>query len=115
MFKPALVLFLLVCALLIVSFSYADDEEKSFIIRTVTGKVNKTDWVGSSMIVRWFEPNGNYDEIAIKVTKKTKIFKAGQPLSFSAINVWDDINVKYYDDPDDFGPLRAVGITVVSH
>ena len=114
MFKPVLVLFLLAGVLLAAQFSYADEAEQPMIIKTVSGKVNKTDWVGSTMIVRWFQPNGSYDEISIKVTKKTKIYKGGKPLSFAAINIWDDVSVKYYDDPSDFGPLRAVAVNVVS-
>jgi len=49
-------------SLLVAPFSYADEDEQPMIIKTVSGKVNKTDWVGSTMIVRWFQPNGNYDE-----------------------------------------------------
>jgi hypothetical protein len=115
MYKLILALFLLVSALSAAPFSFADDYEHTMVIRTVSGKVNKVDWVGYSMIVRWFQPNGSYDDIGIKVTKKTKIIKAGEHLSFAAINVWDDVIVKYYDDPDDLGPLKALGITVTSH
>ena len=108
-------LFLLAGVLLIAPFSHADEDEQPMIIKTVSGKVNKTDWVGSTMIVRWFQSNGNYDEITLNVNKKTKIYKGGNSLSFSAINIWDDVNVKYYDNPNDFGPLRALAINVVSH
>ena len=108
-------LFLLAGVLLIAPFSYADEDEQPMIIKTVSGKVNKTDWVGSTMIVRWFQPNGSYDEISIKINKKTSIYKGGDPLSFAAINIWDDVNVRYYDDPKDFGPLMALAINVVSH
>ena len=114
MYKPVLILFLL-AGVLSAPFTYADEDAPPMIVKTVSGKVNKTDWVGSTMIVRWFQSNGNYDEISIKITRQTKIYKGGNPLSFSAINIWDDVNVKYYDDPNDFGPLRALAVNVVSH
>jgi len=53
-------------------------------------------------------------KISVKINKKTSIYKGGDPLSFAAINIWDDVNVKYYDDPKIL-PLMAVAINVVSH
>ena len=93
----------------VVLFSRAYADTKNFPVRVVSGRVSKIDWVGSKMLVRWCQPNGNYDEIAVKVNKNTKVIKAGELFSFAGIGISDSVNVKYYDDPDDFGPLVAAG------
>ena len=111
---PRSILFLLIPIFVVLSSQvYADTRD--FPVRVVSGRVSKLDWVGSKMLIRWCQSNGNYDEIAVKINKNTKIIKAGEPFSFAGIGISDSVNVRYYDDPNDFGPLMAAGITVISN
>ena len=98
------VLLIIICLITLPAWA-ADDEEK-----TISGTVADLDWVSSTMTVRYLEPySSNTDEINIKVTGNTVMYKGTDSISFSDILQSDPVTVVYYDAG--FSGLKAKRIT----
>jgi hypothetical protein len=66
---------------------------------TIAGTVSDTDWVSSTLTVRYFDPySGNYDELNLKVTNDSAITRGSNSISLSDIEQGDPVNAVYYDD-----------------
>ncbi len=77
---------------------------------TVSGSVTDTDWVSSSLTVRYREPyRGRFDEVTIYVPKEAKLQRGTRQITFSDIRQSDDVVVTYY--ADDFCGFKAKRIS----
>lgn len=78
-------------------------------IRTISGMVTSTDWVRSTIVVRYAISRTYYD-IRLIVPKGVKISKQGDVISFANINIGDPVTVEFYYDPQ--GAAVALNISV---
>lgn len=93
MHRIAVVLMILFSIGVIPFFALASDES------TIAGTVSDTDWVSSTLTVRYFNPySGNYDELNLKVTSDSAITRGSNSISLSDIEQGDPVNAVYYDD-----------------
>ena len=76
------------------------------------GKIVIVDLVGSKITVRYLQPNGDNDEITLKVTFHTKISKGDLRILLSDLNEGDEVAVEYYDDPMSFDAAKVSQINV---
>ncbi len=66
---------------------------------TISGTVSGTDWVSSTLTVRYFNPySGNADEINLTVTGDSILTRGTNSISLSDIQQSDPVNAVYYDD-----------------
>jgi len=66
---------------------------------TISGTISGTDWVSSTVTVRYFDPySGNNDEINLKVTEDTALTRGTDDISLSDIEQGDPVNAVYYND-----------------
>jgi len=82
-------------------YCYSEDVEDTGKIKTAQGKVTAMDWVGSVITVEgveFFVPS----DVAVK--------KGLENMSFSAVNVGDNVSITYSKKQD--GSLKAVKINV---
>ncbi|MCK9572632.1 MAG: hypothetical protein M0Q96_05110 [Candidatus Omnitrophica bacterium] len=67
--------------------------------QTISGSISDVDWVSSSVSVHYFNPySGNSDEIILKKTSDSQIFRGTTSISFSDIQQGDPVTITYYDD-----------------
>ncbi len=107
--------FSLVLGLAMASSSYCEEIIDRSQLKVVEGTISHVNWVRSTITVRWLQHGRTmrYDEISISVPDNLKITKGGNTISLSSLNVFDRVSVTYYDDPKDFGMLRAISIRVL--
>jgi hypothetical protein len=80
-------------------------------IKTISGRITDTDWVKSTITIRYFQPfSSNPDEITIFVPREAKILCGSSTLYRSDLEQSDPVTVSFYDT--DMG-LRAT--KVVNH
>jgi len=76
------------------------------------GKIVFVDLVGSTVTVKYLEPNGDNDEITLGVSSHTIINKGDLRISFSDLSKGDEVAVEYYDDPMSFSAPKVSQINV---
>ena len=77
---------------------------------TVSGTVTDTDWVSSSLTVRYRDPyRGRFDEVTIKVPREAKLNRGTRQITFSDIRQSDDVTVTFY--ADDLNGFKAKRIS----
>lgn len=90
--------------------SYAQIPERPKT-KTVAGAVVDSDWVGSKIVVKWYDDlHDTYDEITIMVPDGTLITKGTSTISFTDIRQDDRVQIEY--SSDSFAGLKAARITV---
>ena len=76
------------------SLSWAEEGQK-----TISGTVTETDWVSSSISVRYFPDfSTDADELDLKVTSDAKMRRDTDAISFSDIEINDPVTATYFDD-----------------
>jgi hypothetical protein len=86
-------------------YSQSQQEERS--VRTMIGHVASMDWVASILVI-----NTGGDETTLIVPAGTKITEGSDSISFSDINLNDNVTIQYYDAG--LAGLKTVRITVHS-
>ncbi|HOW36200.1 MAG TPA: hypothetical protein PL155_07290 [Candidatus Omnitrophota bacterium] len=79
--------------------------------KIVTGAVVDSDWVGSKIVVKWYDDlQDAYDELTVIVPDDALITKGVDTISFTDIHQDDKVKVEYYSDS--FSGLKAARVTV---
>jgi len=91
--------------------AFCQDNSSDQQIQTVKGKIVDIDWVGSKMVVRWYDPQElGMDEITFVVSRQTRITKGTSEITLSDLIRENSVTVQYYDRG--FSGLAAVSIKV---
>jgi len=85
------------------TFSYCQDEPEAWQIKTASGTVNQTDYVGSLVVV-----NTSDDSLTITVTDSTRIMNGTERETINELDIGDNVVVKYYDAG--LAGLKAISI-----
>jgi len=95
--------------LLAMNSGYCQDKIDNKLVKTVSGTVERLDWVASLMNIRYFDSTrNNYDEIIVYVADTTKIYLGTGTVSLSDIEEGDEVTVEYYSDY--FNGFKALSI-----
>ena len=112
--KIAVVLFVTLAEAATLTPCYCQDAHKDRTINTVRGKITAIDWVGSTIVIRWF--NGTEEltgeKLAFLVPRETIISKHAYPIGLAELKISDHVSIKYYRDSPS-GELKAVSIKVL--
>jgi hypothetical protein len=85
--------------------SFAQDASQRREVKTASGQVAAVDWVGAKLVI---DTGG--DQVTFVVSGDVKVTKGTDEISFSEINVNDEVAVDYYDAG--FVGLKVVRINV---
>lgn len=78
----------------------------------LNGRVSYVDFVGSTITIKFTQPDGGSDELTFSITQHTRINKDDLMLSISDLKEGDEVIVQYYDDPMSFTALKAARINI---
>lgn len=107
------IIVIFIAALLAVSLSYGYPQGAGMNQKPqkVKGQISSVDWVGSNIIVRWYDDTScTFDSLSIFIPDNAKIIKNGVEIKLGDVNISDKVEVEFYDAS--FGPLKAVLVTI---
>ena len=76
----------------------------------IKGKVKDIDWVAGKFMAKT-DDFGKSDEITFMVTKDSVITKGTDNITFSGVNIEDNVKVDYIQES--FLDLKAVHVTII--
>ena len=97
---------------LLLSGLAANEEPSKLKVQYVKGQIVDMDWVSQKISVKWFDEEENdFDEITIFVPSKTVVYRDTDVMSFSELNIGDNVKIEYCDSSP--GPLKAIKIEIM--
>lgn len=78
----------------------------------LTGTIANIDFIDSEITIKYLQPNGENDEIMLKLTSHTKVDRGNVRAELTNVNEGDEVAVEYYDDPMSFSEPKASQINL---
>ncbi len=103
MAKIGIIIFMIMAGIMTVIPSYGQEEPESWQIKTASGTISQTDFVGSLIVV-----NTSDDSLTITVTDSTRIMNGIEKETINELEIVDNVVVKYYDAG--LAGLKAINI-----
>lgn len=81
-------------------------------IKTVEGRISDIDWAGSKIAVKWFnQEDSTFYETSMIVLDEAEMTKGTDKISFSGLEIADNVTARYYEDRDGNATLVNLNVT----
>ncbi len=91
---------------------FSQEQLQTVQSRLLKGNIVNLDFVGSKITIKYLQPNGDNDEITLRIALSTKITQNDLRISVSDLSNGDEVAVRYYDDLMSFNAPKASWINV---